>query len=55
MFCCMKMKFEATEYWTDRTNPKFSSIVHMCIESSQAIINILENMQLQGLLGELPL
>ncbi|KAH6656516.1 fungal-specific transcription factor domain-containing protein [Truncatella angustata] len=50
MFCYLKMKFEAATFSKTSTQDKFSTILQMCIESSQSIIIILESLQSQGLL-----
>ncbi|KAK9802135.1 putative Fungal-specific transcription factor domain-containing protein [Seiridium cardinale] len=50
MFCYLKMRFESATQLDSPTQHRFGTIIQMCIESAQQIINILESLHSQGLL-----
>lgn len=51
IFCCLKIRYEAAADVRHLiTSEKVRSLVQICVESSLQILNILENLQAQGLL-----
>lgn len=52
LFCCLKKIFESPrEVQPLISSKKIRQLLHMSLEASQKILNILESLQDQGLLG----